>query len=262
MRIKILLIIIIIFGTILVVPTIINTASAAASDTREGARHELEEEILSTTVRILVESWVVRPDETGYDIHATLGHGTVMAGRYLVTHNHFSVPLSILQLQEDTGSYAVVYIYSSQGELLNKGPLTNFELAQNDVETLVFVHKQEGFFEELGFASAEFAAWPSLGLEPGMEVAQVDWDGLTARVDWVEVQSVILEDGAPRIVLDDSVLSGASGGGIFWKGSHVANNWRLEERIDATGTVVEAVTAAALNSVEISNLQMRRQIGS
>lgn len=49
-------------------------------------------------------------------------------------------------------------------------------------------------------------------------------------------------------------LSGASGGEVFWAGKHMANNWRLEEKIDGSGTMVEVVTAAVLNSVEIPRL--------
>jgi hypothetical protein len=203
----------------------------------------------------MIESWIVRPDEKGYDIEYTLGHGTVMAGRYLVTHNHFEVPLNIMQRPGDAGSYGVVYLYNSSGELLHKGPLSDFELARSDVETLVFAHKEAGFFEDLGIASAGYAAWPAVMLEPEMEVAQVDWDGETARVDWVNVKEVILNNGTPRLVLDDGVLQGASGGGIFWQGIHVANNWQLHEKIDASGAVVEAVTTVALNSAGILNLQ-------
>lgn len=247
-------IIIIILLTGFAFSSIISISGVSASSASESTRDQLAEQILSTTVRIQVESWIVLPDEKGYGIDTSMGHGTVMAGRYLVTHNHFSVPLSILQQQESAGSYGVVYIYNDRGELLHKGPLTDYEVAQRDAETLVFAHKEAGFFEKLGFASA-VAAYAALALEPGMLVAQVDWDGTTARVDWVSVKEIILEDGAPRMVLADGVLPGASGGGIFWNGQHVANNWQLHEKIDATGTVVEAVTAVALNSAEVSDLQ-------
>lgn len=87
-----------------------------------------------------------------------------------------------------------------------------------------------------------------------MEVAQVGWAGMTARVDWVKVQEVILDDGAPRLVLDDGVSPGASGGGIFYNGVHVANNWRLQETIETTGSAVEAVTAVTLNLAGILEL--------
>ncbi len=254
MKRKILLSIIIIVFAALIFPSMVKLSDATASAASESDSQALEEQILNTTVRFMVESWIVRADEMGYDIDYTMGHGTVMDGRYLVTHNHFDIPLNILNRQGDAGSYAVVTLYTSRGEPLYRGPLADFQLARKDVETLVFAHKEEGFFTDLGFASATFSAWTSLALEPGTEVAQVDWDGKTARVDWVKVQDVILDDGAPRLVLDDAVLPGASGGGIFYGSIHVANNWQLQESIDTTGAVVEAVTAAALNSAGILDL--------
>ena len=67
------------------------------------------------------------------------------------------------------------------------------------------------------------------------------------------MQSVNVDEGAPRLVLADGVLPGASGGGIFLQGTHVANNWQLEEKIGAGGVVIEAISTVALNSVGILN---------
>ena len=248
-----LLSIIIIFLSGLLFLSSTNSSGATAGTARSNADQELEQHILNATVRFMVESWIVRPDETGYDIDYTMGHGTVMNGRFLVTHNHFDVPLSILNREGDAGSYVVIYLYNSQGEPLLKVPFADFELAGQDVETLVFAHKEEGFFTNLGLSSAAFADGAAQALQPGTEVAQVDWDGMTARVDWVTVQEVILDEGPPRLILADAVLPGASGGGIFYHGVHVANNWHLHEKIDATGAVVEAVTAVALNSAIVVN---------
>ncbi len=84
-----------------------------------------------------------------------------------------------------------------------------------------------------------------------MEVAQIDWDGRTTRVDWVPVREVTLESGVPRLKLDDGAMVGASGGGIFFQGQHIANNWRVEEQIDASGAVVGQFTTVALNSTQV-----------
>jgi len=224
-------------------PSIINTRYC----------REMEDQILNSTVRMLVESWVVKPGEDGYDINYSMGHATVMEDRYLVTHNHFNIPLNIRPREGDPESYEVVYLFNSSGEPLFKGPLSDFELVREDVETLVFAYKEEGLFERLGFSSAAFESWTSLPLEPGLEVAQIDWDGTTTRVDWVTVQSVNVGEGAPRLVLADGVLPGASGGGIFLQGTHVANNWQLEEKIGAGGVVIEAISTVALNSAGILN---------
>lgn len=254
MKTKILLsVIITILLAALVFPALANIASAAASNGAGSDRTDLEEQLLRATVRIKVESWVVRLDESGYDIDASTGHGTVTGGRFLITHNHFSVPLSILNRQANEASYGLVYLYDSRGNLLHKGPLLDFVVAREEMETLVLAHKEAGFFETLGFTSA--AIGTEAFFAPGMEVAQVDWDGAKARIDWVQVKQVILEGGAPRLVLDDGVLPGASGGGIFLAGKHVANNWRLEEKIDGAGIVVQALTAAALNPQGMANLR-------
>lgn len=213
-----------------------------------------EQQILSATVRFVVESWMIRPDEKGYNVDRTMGHGTVMAGRYLVTHNHFDVPLSLLNRPGDQDSSSALFLYDSQGELLHRGPFADFRLAYRDTETLVFVHEEADFFTRLGVSSASFSTWTRLALEPGTEVAQVDWDSVVARVDWVNIEEAYLQDGTPRLVLDDGVLPGASGGGIFYEGVHIANNWRFSEQIDGSGSIVDVVTEAALNSAALVDL--------
>ena len=78
-------------------------------------------------------------------------YGTVKNGRYLVTHNHFSILLSIRPRAAEPEVYALVTLYNCTGDVLFRGPLSDFELIQEDPETLVIAHKKEGFLEELGF---------------------------------------------------------------------------------------------------------------
>jgi hypothetical protein len=56
-------------------------------------------------------------------------------------------------------------------------------------------------FAGLDMASAEFKAGGSLALQPGMEVAQIDWDGAANYVDWVTIEDVITDSGTPRLKL-------------------------------------------------------------
>lgn len=214
---------------------------------------KMEQEILNSTIRVQIENWVVLPGEKGYDIQSSIGHATVMNGRYLVTHSHFKLPLNLGEQTEDWESYNVVYLFNSKGEQVHKGPLSDFELIGDDAETMIIAHKEDGFFETLGFVSANFQSWSDLSLATGMTVAQIDWDGVNTRVDWAIVQEVILEEGTPRLVLTDEVLIGASGGGVFWNGTHVANIWRIEEQIDPAGAVIGAVTTVALNPAGMFN---------
>ncbi|MDX1616299.1 MAG: hypothetical protein R3300_18445 [Candidatus Promineifilaceae bacterium] len=214
---------------------------------------ELEQQILSATVRITLESWVLAEEGKGYETKSSTGHATVMNGRYLVTHNHFSLPLNSADAA-DSGASVMVSLYDSGGELLFRGPLSAFDVVSVQEQTVVLAHKEEGFFEALGFRSATFQAATALPLEPGMTVAQIDWDGQQTRVDWVTIERVILDEGTPRLVLFDGATAGASGGGIFWQGVHVANNWGVGEYLGPAGEVIEAVTIAALNSAAVAGL--------
>jgi hypothetical protein len=213
---------------------------------------DLEEQILAATVRIELVSWSVLSDEAGYDIDSQIGHATVKDGSYLVTHNHFGRHLSLRDRDAEPIGYVVVRLFDSSGEMRFEGSLSDFELMREDPETLVIAPKEDGLLQKLGFASAEFEDWLSVPLEAGMEVAQVDWDGAKTRVDWTLVQEVNVEDGVPRLVLDDSVAPGASGGGIFWRGVHIANNWAMVQQFEGSGALIDIITKAALNSIYVA----------
>ena len=219
-------------------PTILNVESC----------REMEEQILNSTVRILVESWQVADNEQGYIIEHSAGHATVMDGRYLVTHDHFSIPLSIQQPEDERYAYSVVFLYDTKGNLLQKAPLSDFEIINEANEVMILAHTEANFFDELGVESAKFLDWRAVTLEAGMEVAQIDWDGQISRVDWTKVKEVRINEETPILILEDGAIPGASGGGIFWNGYHIANNWRINEQIDAAGEIIDTVTKVALNT--------------
>jgi hypothetical protein len=215
---------------------------------------ELERQILSSTVRFTIKGWAVKPGGAGYKADYSIGHGTVMEGRYLVTHNHFHIPFSGEPWEGPKPYGMMISLYNSDGQRVFRGPLSDFEAVVEAGETRVLRHKDEGFFEALGFRSARFGGRGSPPIETGMEVAQVDWDGTTTRVDWVEVKEIDLEAGTPRLVLDDAVRPGASGGGIFWQGIHLANNWQYQAKIDESDMAFDEVTVAALNPQSVLDL--------
>jgi hypothetical protein len=233
---------------------IVQTQESCAMPTDRVAQacREMEQRILAATVRIELQGWSVADGESGYNIDYTVGHATIRDGRYLITHNHFRIPLSIRSQNGESEVYTTVTLFDSSGELLFKGPISDFELAWEDPQTLVFVYKGEELFQDAGIVSAEFSDWSSIPLKAGMEVAQVDWDGTTTRVDWTTVQEVDVEDGVPRLVLADDVTLGASGGGIFWQGIHIANNWLLVQHYGTSGTLTDTTTKVALNSTPVS----------
>jgi hypothetical protein len=220
--------------------------------TSTGTRQQIEERILKSTIRFYIETWIVKSDESGFDMDTVSGHGTLKDGRYLVTHNHFSTPPSGGLHEPAPDVYALVTLTDGDGQALFRGPLSDFEIVWEDPETLVIAHKDEDLFERLGFVSAEFKDWSSVPLEAGMEVAQVDWDGTTTRVDWTTVQEVSVDDGTPRLVLADDVTLGASGGGIFWQGNHIANNWLQVQELGPSGELIDSTTKVALNSAPVA----------
>lgn len=212
----------------------------------------LERQILASVVRLEVRGPNVNDDGRWA---GGIGYGTIMDGRYLVTHNHFSIPLSTLKNVESNGA-AAVSMYKANGEMIMlEAPPTVFTVVVEAPETLVLDFGTndagQGFFETLGMPSAGFKAWQHLTLQQGTEVAQIDWDGTTARVDWVRVNNFSIVDGTPTLELDNFVTPGASGGGVFWRGYHIANNWATVTVLNETGSVVRQYSRTALNSLKV-----------
>ena len=175
-----------------------------------------------------------------------------MAGRYVVIHDHFSVPLSSLKNAENNGGTAVSLFKANGEKILLEALPTVFTVVVEDPETLVLDfgtnEAGQGFFEGLGLPSARFRTWQNFQLESGVEVAQVDWDGTQAHGDWVQVGDILVEDGTPTLELDNALTLGASGGGEFWQGFHIANNWSTVTVHNDSGAVVREYSKAALNS--------------
>jgi hypothetical protein len=209
----------------------------------------IEEQILISTVRLEIESWTVRDGEAGYDLDVKASHATVKDGRFLVTHNHFSTAFREQPgIREET--YRSVRLSNTNGEVVFQGPLSDFGVVWEDAETLVIEHKDAALFSKLGFDSAEFEEWSTLSLQPGMEVAQIDWNGSITWVEWTTIEAVQVEEDVPVLVLDGDIMIGASGGGVFWQGIHGANHWTVRQELDASDTVVGSITKAALNSTD------------
>ena len=102
------------------------------------------------------------------------------------------------------------------------------------------------------FQSAPGKAWGFLQLLPEMEIAHINWDGATAQVDWVTIDKVITKRGVPRLELASVVRPGASGGGVFWNGYHIANSWSQGiEYCENNGRVLRQYSVVALNSTQV-----------
>jgi hypothetical protein len=216
---------------------------------------EMEQRILSTTLRIEIKTWIIYVEGQGYSSLFSNGHGTVMDGRYLLTHNHFRLPLLELLADESDGELATITLYTADGNLLWQGPLTTAAVAYDDAETLLLEFLDEdgrGLFDALGVPSAEFAAAVAQQITPGATVAQVNWDENQAYVQWTHVEDLLDEAGTPVLQLADCIIGGSSGGGVFFNGEHIANNWsRSMACVEGKDEASLLYSKAALNSAKL-----------
>ena len=214
---------------------------------------ELEQQILASTVRIEWNLWVQDDDGNGYSRKDRISQATVKQGRYLVTHNHSEV----LQSDAKKKQFNRVSVFTADGiPIWPKGPIYTLIITVEDEETLVLDfgdYGGQGLFALWGISSSEFKAWDSVALQPGMEVAQVVWNGSRAHVAWVTIDDVVTEHGTPRLELDNLVTFGASGAGVFWNGYHIANNWcQATAYYDDKAAIPRQYSVAALNSLQVA----------
>jgi hypothetical protein len=185
-------------------------------------------------------------------------HATIIDGRYLVTHNHFSY--SLTQVAEPNGEgYTGISIRTGDGKLMvENAPLTIFSIIHEDSETLVLEFTNQnsrGLFEELGLPSASVIDGKSVNWVNGIELAHIDWNGEKAHIDWVIVENWITTGWTPHVQVDNFAMKGASGGGAFWNGVHVGNIWARNLELDPnTGEVTRLYTLIALNSIRVGDL--------
>jgi hypothetical protein len=212
----------------------------------------MEDEILNSTVRLLLYTPLMQVEGEGYRIVNSMGHATVMDGRTLVTHNHYDEIVLSMLLAGDPENLITVNIFNTDGEMILQVPGQALSVLLVENETVVFDLGEKdgvGYLTALGLKSAKMLALPSVSLEAGMEVAQIDWDGNASHVDWVQIDAINTNSDTPIINVSNCVLQGASGGGVYWQGQHIGNNW---SRTDNCNSEVvsgeEIVSTVALNS--------------
>lgn len=216
----------------------------------------LEQQIMDSVVRL---EYRLGDEIDGSGRPKRISHGTIKDGRYLVIHNHFVNPLEHQQDSLD-GEMNSLAVYKANGRLLymHTGAST-IAVAAEEEETLVLdfgvKDNGQGFFDWLAVPSAPFKSWQEVSLKPGDEVAQVNYDGQKTFLTWTTIVDVEEDDGVPRIVVSNGLSHGASGGGVFWNGHHIANNWinwELLETAGEGGNVVAQASIAALNSPSVA----------
>jgi hypothetical protein len=218
------------------------------------ACQELEQQILASTVRLEWQRWTVNDKDLGYTLlDRSTGHATIKEGRYLVTDNHAGISLS----NPKKGTFVTVSIFTADGDpIWQYARLNTITVAELNPETLLLDfgnYGGQGLFTAKGLSSAKFKSWDSLPLQSGLEVAQIGWDGATANVVWVTIDKVIRQGDTPRVELSNFVRPGASGGGVFWNGYHIANTWSQVTVCDkSSGAVLRQHSVAALNSPQVT----------
>lgn len=210
---------------------------------------DLEQQILDSVVRLEI---YYENEGSSSGLGKKLSHGTIKDGRYLVIHNHFQVDFSRFAGKSEDPALTFA-MYETNGEILmlRTGSLPfSVEVEEEETMILDFGTKSngQGYFEWLGMTSASFMGWQDAPLQSGDEVAQIDHDGEHSFITWTRVDEVITNDGVPRITMRNDLVGGASGGGVFWNGFHIANNWGIIEHMGEDGQVYLRTSVAALNS--------------
>lgn len=225
------------------------SCSDPSSDDRQWCA-AVEKELIESVIRLEVGAL----DEEG-QWAAAIGHGTVISGRFLVTHNHFELPLELLE-SEVPSFDASASLYRADGQKIRlNGEVVHFTVVAEDSQTLVLDFGTDGagkgFFESRGVGSARFRTIEDLAAEPGEEVAKVDWSDGKAYLEWTQIKAIRVDSGTEILALSEDSKPGASGGGVFCQGYHVANIWSSVEVFDGTGNVLGTYSKAALNSQRI-----------
>jgi hypothetical protein len=227
--------------------------------TQNGSRAQLEEQILNATVRIEMHTQFYLQEYPLSKISSS--HATIIGGRYLLTHNHFQFSLTQPVTEGDgQEGYMGISLRSTNGNLLlENAPLSAFQIVHEDPQTLVLSFVAEngrGLFAEAGLPGAAAIDWQSVPWQEGMGLAQVDWDGKTAHVDWARFENLSQAEGVPQIQVANFPIKGSSGGGLFWNGVHVGNTWarNIEEDPD-TGEIVRRYSIIALNTAATLDLE-------
>jgi len=226
------------------------------SDEMELQCANLEANLLAVTVRIEMHAIYDLQGHTYTKAHPS--HATIMAGRYLVTHNHFKFSLTEPAANGQEG-YIAISLRRADGTLIiDQAPLDAFTIVHADAQTLVleFLDEQgSGLFSALGLPSANFIDWRVANLQPGIELAQIDWNGERAHLDWVQIDVLHLADSVPQLQVNNFARFGCSGGGVYWNGQHIGNNWaRSIEENTATDEITRRYSLIALNSDAILQL--------
>jgi hypothetical protein len=195
---------------------------------REDDCQRMEQAIMDSSVRIMMYTTLMEIDGICCRSINANGYATVKDGRYLVTHNHYNEAVFSLLQQGDPEGQVYVNVINTNGEVILTVPAqaVAVHLVEGETSILDFGEVDGvGVLSTLGLKSAEYKAQPSLPIQPGMEVAQIDWDGSVPHINWTSIEDFITDSETPNVKVSSCIKKGASGGGLFWRGYHIGNNW-------------------------------------
>ncbi len=217
----------------------------------------MEQMIMDSSVRIMMYTTLMEIDGVCCRSINANGYATVKDGRYLVTHNHYNETVFSLLQQGDPQGQVYVNVINTKGEVILTVPAQTVavHLVEGETSVLDFGEKDGvGVLATLGLKSAEYKAQPSLPIQPGMEVAQIDWDGSVPHINWTSIEDIITDSGTPNVKISSCIKKGASGGGLFWRGYHIGNNWSRSPQCNVETAPSSAHHSfAALNSAFVAS---------
>lgn len=191
----------------------------------------MEQKLLQSTVRFIITWWWPVPERDVFHAERSVGHATVLPDCRLLTHNHFEWPLPPDLVP---GVITTLYFYDANGEFI--GRTGDFVVEDEGRQWLVLhlaPHVDWCPLEEYADHPAQIDPSPGATLAQVHQVAQIDWDGERTFVSWKTIETVDEVGTVPRVVLVDPVAHGASGGGVFVNGRHVATTWTTVSYRDA-----------------------------
>ncbi len=184
--------------------------------------NSVEQQILNSTVLIRITFQCPGRSNVCY----AYSHATVKDDQTLITHDHFEHlhhPVTKIELFTADGTPIPV-----------SGGFTKYG-NHTQTSTLVF---SPGTFNSLTPATFQSGTM----LQAGDRVAVIDWDGSnpgSTHVVWATVERTIWADNpydtVPPVLtvqLDIVAKPGTSGGGVFYQGIHIANNWQNIPRVN------------------------------
>ena len=159
----------------------------------------MEETILGSTVHIITLHQVYDVMSSAAPVSsAAMDMPQWLAARYLISHNHYDETIIRLLQEGDPDDHAHDRHLQQPGcELLGQVSRPNRDHLYPQQRNHLAGFWPAGWSghagQALGLTSASYLTPAAGSLQPGMEVAQIDWDGKNTSLNWVTISAVGIE---------------------------------------------------------------------